>query len=79
MINPKITVQDIADDIAHKLPMVYHAYEKTPSQSERDRLRGEVGAFLGLMMAIDRKRAEMLKADWDARTTSQNWTDDLDT
>lgn len=77
MLNPDITVQKIADDIARKVPMVTHAYMTTGSEDEKLRLRGEVNAFLGLMMSIDRDRAEMLKADWDAQTTSQNWTDEI--
>lgn len=78
MINPQLTVQDIAEDIARQIPMATTAHEKTPSQSEKDRLRGRVGALLELILAIDPERGEMLKADWDARTTSANWTDDLD-
>lgn len=77
MINPDLTVQEIADHIAGLIPMITSTYENAPSQSEEDRLRGEAGALLTLMLAIDPQRGEMLKADWDTRTTSTSWTDDL--
>ncbi|WP_341513633.1 hypothetical protein AAC389_15580 [Rhodococcus qingshengii] len=77
MINPELTVQDIADDIARQIPMVTSAYENAPSQAEKDRLRGRVGVLLEMILAIDPQLGTMLKADWDTRTTSASWTDDL--
>lgn len=67
----------IADDIAKAIPMATTVYEQTTSQSEKDRMRGRVGALLELILAIDPERGEMLRVDWNARTTRENWTDDL--
>ncbi|TSD47994.1 hypothetical protein FFI94_018945 [Rhodococcus sp. KBS0724] len=77
MINPELTVQEIADDIARQIPMITSAYENTPSELEKYRLRGRVGVLLEMMLAIDPELGEMLKAEWDTRTTSASWTDEL--
>jgi hypothetical protein len=78
MINPDITVEAIADDLARQIPMAADAYDQTDSQSEKDRLRGRIGVLLELLLVIDEDRGELRRLDWNARATSEKWTDDLD-
>lgn len=65
MINPNLTVQEIADDIAASIQMATTAWEAQESEEERTRLQGRAGALLELIIAIDPKRGDMLQADYE--------------